>query len=64
VFEYKEGKLFCEEVDLEVIAQQCGTPCYVYSATSMVEAYREYDRAFGELPHTVCYAVKANSSTF
>ncbi len=63
MFDYKDGKLFCEEVELDGIAQQCGTPCYVYSANSMVEAYRQYDQAFGELPHQVCYAVKANSST-
>jgi diaminopimelate decarboxylase len=39
-----------------------GTPCYVYSARDIVERYRAYDRSFGDLPHQVCYAVKANSN--
>lgn len=39
-----------------------GTPAYVYSRASIVQAYRRMDRAFGKLPHTICYAVKANSN--
>jgi diaminopimelate decarboxylase len=62
MFHYQEGKLFCEEVDLEEIARSVGTPCYVYSAQWILEAWRSYDDALGELPHLVCYAVKANSS--
>jgi diaminopimelate decarboxylase len=61
-FHYEEGRLFCDEVALEEIARSVGTPCYVYSARSILDAYRAYDGAFGELPHLVCYAVKANSS--
>src|ERR1700728_1817715 len=61
-FHYKEGELFCDEVALEEIARSVGTPCYVYSARSILDAYRAYDGAFGALPHLVCYAVKANSS--
>ncbi len=44
------------------VARKAGTPCYVYSARSIREAWRAYDGAFAELPHNVCYAVKANSS--
>ena len=62
MFRYSEGRLWCEEVDLEVIAREAGTPCYVYSARSILDAYRDYDAAFGSLPHMVCYAVKANST--
>ncbi len=62
MFRYIRGKLFCEAVPLDEIAKQAGTPCYVYSANSVRDAYRDYDYAFGELPHTVCYAVKANST--
>ncbi|MDP9171728.1 MAG: diaminopimelate decarboxylase [Acidobacteriota bacterium] len=54
--------MFCEQVDLDAIARGAGTPCYVYSSHSILNAYREYDAAFGELPHMVCYAVKANSN--
>ncbi len=62
MFHYRDGKLFCEEVDLEEIAGSVGTPCYVYSAQGILEAWRSYDDALGDLPHLVCYAVKANSS--
>lgn len=62
MFRYIQGKLYCEAVPLDAVARQAGTPCYVYSANSIREAYRDYDFSFGELPHTVCYAVKANST--
>lgn len=62
MFRYVNGKLFGEQVDLERIAEACGTPCYIYSSGAILEAYRQYDQAFGNLPHTVCYAVKANSN--
>lgn len=62
MFRYVDGKLFGEQVDLERIAEACGTPCYIYSAGAILDAYRQYDQAFGNLPHTVCYAVKANSN--
>jgi diaminopimelate decarboxylase len=61
-FRYTEGKMYCEQVDLASIAQTTGTPCYVYSSQSILDAYREYDEAFGDMPHMICYAVKANSS--
>src|SRR5580704_6182775 len=62
MFHYQEGRLLCEQVDLEEIARDVGTPCYVYSAYSIMDAWRSYDDALGNLPHLVCYAVKANSS--
>ena len=62
MFHYKNDRLFCEDVDLEQIAATAGTPCYVYSSKSIMDAWRAYDEAFGDLPHLVCYAVKANSS--
>jgi diaminopimelate decarboxylase len=49
-------------VQLEEIADSVGTPAYVYSRTSIEDAYRGLDRAFGSLPHTLCYALKANSN--
>jgi diaminopimelate decarboxylase len=61
-FPYREARLFCEGVDLETIAQAAGTPLYVYSSQSIVDAYREYDAALGDIPHMICYAVKANST--
>jgi diaminopimelate decarboxylase len=49
-------------VELSVIAAKAGTPCYVYSAAAILENFRAYDAAFGDTPHTVCYAVKANGN--
>jgi diaminopimelate decarboxylase len=62
MFHYKDGRLFCDRVDLEDIAKTVGTPTYVYSAQSILNAWQTYDSSFGDLPHLVCYAVKANSS--
>src|SRR5580700_2336879 len=62
MFHYSNHKLYCEQVDLEEIARAAGTPCYVYSAQSILDAYHAYDDAFGDMPHMVCYAVKANST--
>jgi len=61
-FVYRDRNLYVEDVDLEEIARSAGTPVYVYSATAIVERYRRYDDAFGEAPHEVFYAVKANSN--
>jgi diaminopimelate decarboxylase len=61
-FQYQENRLCCEQVDLAEIAREAGTPCYVYSAGAILDSYHAYDRAFGDMPHMVCYAVKANSS--
>ncbi|HXZ10971.1 MAG TPA: diaminopimelate decarboxylase [Candidatus Sulfotelmatobacter sp.] len=55
-------QLFCEGVAVEKIADALGTPAYVYSRASIASAYRRLDRALGSLPHTICYAVKANSN--
>jgi diaminopimelate decarboxylase len=62
MFRYTEGQLYCEGVALRTIASQALTPCYVYSAASIRDAYRNYDFAFGDLPHAICYSVKANST--
>ncbi|MGB1580806.1 MAG: diaminopimelate decarboxylase [Nevskiales bacterium] len=61
-FAYRDGRLFAENVDLAELAQQYGTPCYVYSRAAFEQQYRLFDEAFEELPHRVCYAVKANSN--
>src|SRR5580692_8781524 len=62
MFHYSNQDLYCENVPLADIAREAGTPAYVYSSAAILENYRAYDEAFGDLPHTVCYAVKANSS--
>jgi diaminopimelate decarboxylase len=61
-FEYRDGALHAEHVPLADIAAQFGTPCYVYSRATLERHWRAFDRAFGDQPHLVCYAVKANSN--
>ncbi len=61
-FEYRDDAFSCEDVAMAAIAADVGTPCYVYSGRTIVDNYRAYDEAFGDLPHTVCFAVKANST--
>ena len=61
-FHYRDGRLYCEEVDLEQVAEAHGTPLYVYSAGTIVDHYRRLDSALAELDHLICYAVKANSN--
>ncbi|HET9262967.1 MAG TPA: diaminopimelate decarboxylase [Vicinamibacterales bacterium] len=56
-----EGTLVCDGVPLSRIAQTEGTPLYVYSAATIVERYRAIDEAFASYPHTLHYALKANS---
>jgi diaminopimelate decarboxylase len=62
MFHYSGNDLYCENVPLADIARAAGTPAYVYSSAVILENYRAYDEALGDLPHAVCYAVKANSS--
>jgi len=61
-YSYRDRTLYCEGVALAEIAARAGTPCYVYSAAAVLENFRAYDDAFGDLPHTVCYSVKANGN--
>jgi diaminopimelate decarboxylase len=61
-YSWHGSDLCCEGVRLEDIAARAGTPAYVYSAASITASYRKLDRALGRQPHTICYAVKANSN--
>lgn len=60
--DYRDGTLHIEAIAAEALAERYGTPCYVYSRGALEQAWREYDGAFGERLHRVCYAVKANSN--
>jgi diaminopimelate decarboxylase len=62
MFSYSQNDLYCEQAPLADLAARVGTPAYVYSSQSLLANYRAYDDSFGDLPHTVCYSVKANSS--
>ena len=61
-FEYRDGRLHAEDVPVADIAATVGTPCYIYSRATIERHWRAFDHAFGEHPHLVCYAVKANSN--
>ena len=61
-FDYRDGRLFGEDVDLSLLATQFGTPCYVYSRAAIESRWRAFDDAFAGHDHLVCYAVKANSN--
>ncbi len=54
--------LYCEDVPLQELAEEYGTPLYIYSAAMIRERYRVFDAAFRDVPHTICYSVKANSN--
>jgi diaminopimelate decarboxylase len=61
-FQYRDGQLFCEGVALKAIAEQHGTPCYIYSAKMIRDRFRAFDSGLAGLDHTVHFAVKANSN--
>jgi len=61
-FEYRDSELCCEQVSLRALATVAGTPVYVYSKAALLEGLAGYHRAFRDVPHVVCYSVKANSN--
>ncbi len=61
-FGYRQDRLYAEEVPLSAIAERVGTPCYVYSRATLERHYQVFDEAFGEWPHHICFAVKANGN--
>lgn len=61
-FRYLQGSLHAENVDLQTLAEQHGTPLYVYSKETIVDHYTRLDAGLSRLDHMICYAVKANSN--
>ena len=61
-FRYTQGELFAENVSLQSLAEQHGTPLYVYSKATITGHFTRLDAALGQLDHLICYAVKANSN--
>jgi len=61
-FAYRNRTLHCDGADLSALADEHGTPLYVYSARQISERFELFEDAFRGRPHTICYAVKANSS--
>ncbi|MFB3853449.1 MAG: diaminopimelate decarboxylase [Vicinamibacterales bacterium] len=62
MFKHRDGALACESVPLRSIVDRVGTPVYVYSRAAIEKAFREFDLAFAGYPHTLHYALKANSN--
>lgn len=61
-FNFQGDSLYAEDVALSDIAERFGTPCYVYSRATFERHFRVYEEALADVPHLVCYAVKACSN--
>lgn len=61
-FNYRKHQLFAEEIAVEDIIDQYGSPCYIYSKATLKRHWLAFDNAFGVQKHLICYAVKANSN--
>src|SRR5262249_37623118 len=61
-FQYRQGELYAEDVPVARIAEQVGTPVYLYSLATLRRHYRVFDEAFARVKHLVCFSVKANSN--
>lgn len=61
-FHYQGNELFCEEVPIRKVAEQVGTPCYIYSHRTLIRHFHAFDQAFQAIPHIVAFAMKSNSN--
>ncbi|MEM6711891.1 MAG: diaminopimelate decarboxylase [Pseudomonadota bacterium] len=61
-FVHRDGCLFAEDVPVEELAREVGTPFYAYSTATLERHYRVFAEAFGDMPMLICYALKANSN--
>lgn len=61
-FNYRENRLYAENVSVADIAASVGSPCYVYSRATLERHWHVFDDAMGKLDHLICYSVKANSN--
>ena len=61
-FQYKNEQLYVEDLPVKQLAEEFGTPLYIYSRATLKRHWHAFDSALGEHPHLICYAVKANSN--
>src|SRR2546421_1797855 len=61
-FDYRDGVLHAEAVNLAALADAVGTPFYCYSTATLTRHYKVFAGAFADVPSLVCYALKANSN--
>jgi len=59
-FSYKEGHFCAENVPIERIAEQVGTPLYIYSYKTFARHFQVFDGSFKDVSHITCYSCKAN----
>ncbi|MEN2986492.1 MAG: diaminopimelate decarboxylase [Thermodesulfovibrionaceae bacterium] len=62
LFTYKNNELYAEDIPIRELVKEFGTPLYIYSYGTIMRHVRAYEEAFCEVPHLICYAVKANSN--
>jgi diaminopimelate decarboxylase len=60
-FNHKNNELYCEDIPVSEIIDKYGTPAYIYSLKTLVRHFDVTNAAFGDIPHLICYAAKANS---
>ena len=58
-FNYKNGRLFAEQVDVADIASQVGTPAYIYSKATFLDHLGKVQAAYADVDNTICYSIKA-----
>ena len=58
-YNYRDGKLFVEDTDVEAITEQLGTPIYIYSKATFKDHFEKIRQAYSKLDTTICYSVKA-----
>ena len=61
-FQYKNEQLYVEDLPVKQLAEEFGTPLYIYSRATLERHWHAFDSALGNHPHLICYAVKANSN--
>ena len=61
-FQYKNEQLYVEDLPVKQLAEEFGTPLYIYSRATLERHWHAFDSALGDHPHLICYAVKANSN--
>ncbi|MEE9515027.1 MAG: diaminopimelate decarboxylase, partial [Candidatus Brocadiales bacterium] len=61
-FTYRNGSLYCEDMKVEEIARDVGTPAYIYSKQSILDHYHELEDAFKKEKPLICFSVKSNSN--
>lgn len=61
-FNYVDNKLWCEEIPVDEVANEVGTPFYLYSHRTLKRHFRVFDEAFANIPHITCFSVKSNSN--